>query len=254
MVRTVDYQSRKRAVLAAAINKYTKEATPVASEDIAKEFGLSSATIRNIFADLEEDGYLKHPYTSGGRVPTAQGYRYYVDFLMSELPDYSLDREMLDADKDFITREYHREIRRMEDVLERTSEIVSALTHYTSVVSILDWQDKFFYRGVGFILEQPEFQDVARIRFLIKMMEDKQRLLNIINREFAEKVKIYIGDELGCREINNCALAVSTYRIKNRLSGRLAVLGPMRMKYSHIVSTLEYISDVLGQTLEEAFE
>ena len=52
MVRNVDYESRRRAVLTAAINRYIKEAAPVASEDIADEFDLSSATIRNIFAVL----------------------------------------------------------------------------------------------------------------------------------------------------------------------------------------------------------
>jgi len=254
MVKNVDYGSRRKAILTATINKYIQEALPIASEDIASDFDLSSATIRNIFADLEETGYLTHPYTSGGRVPTAKGYRYFVDFLMLELPDYSSDKEMHKEEREFVTREYQREVVRMEDALERTSEIVSALTHYTSVVSILDWQDKFFYKGVGFVLEEPEFQDFNRIRFLVRMMEDKQRLLAIINRQFHEKVKIYIGDELGCQEIDNCALAVSAYRVKNSFSGRLAVLGPMRMKYSHIVSTLEYISDALGTALEETLE
>ena len=83
MVRNVDHESRKRAILAATINRYIQDALPVASEDIAKEFALSSATIRNIFAEMEEEGYITHPYTSGGRIPTDKGYRYYVDFLIS---------------------------------------------------------------------------------------------------------------------------------------------------------------------------
>ena len=76
MVRNVDYQSRRKEVLACTINRYIKTAAPVASEDIAAEFSLSSATIRNIFADLEKEGFLTHPYTSGGRIPTQNGYRY----------------------------------------------------------------------------------------------------------------------------------------------------------------------------------
>ena len=243
MVRTVDYESRRRAVLNATINKYISEAIPVASDDLSGDFSLSSATIRNIFADLEEAGFITHLYTSGGRIPTDKGYRYYVDFLISQM-------ELLDEEKEQIEKEYHREIKRLEDALEKTSEIISVITHYTSIVSFLEWQDRFFYRGGGRILEQPEFQDLGRTRMFIKILEEKQNLLEVINRDFKEKVKVYIGQELGCCEIPNCALVVSSYKIKNRPSGRLAVLGPMRMEYKHIISTLEYVSDVLTEVLE----
>jgi len=243
MVRNVDYESRKRAVLAATIDQYIKQALPVASDDIARDFSLSSATIRNIFADLEEAGLLMHPYTSGGRVPTAKGYRYYVDFLVSQM-------QLLDGEKESIVKEYKREIKKIEDILEKTSEVISAITHYASVVSLLDWQDKLFYKGISFILEQPEFQDFGHTRFLIRMIEDKQRLLDIVNRDFKEKVKVYIGEELACPEMKNCSLVVSSYTMKKKTLGRLAVLGPTRMEYSHIIPTLEYVSDVLSEVLD----
>lgn len=242
MVRNVDYESRRRAVLSAAINRYIKNAVPVASEDIAKEFDLSSATIRSIFAELEEAGYLTHPHTSGGRVPTNKGYRYYVDFL-------ALETELLDDEKESVAREYKIEIKRLEDALEKTSEIISMITHYASIVSFLDWQDRFFYRGISFVLEQPEFQDFARIKILIKMIEDKQRLLNIINRQIQDKIHVYIGEELGCVEMDNCALVVSSYRLKDKPQGRIAVLGPMRMEYQHIIPALGYVSEALTQVL-----
>ncbi|MGE5197314.1 MAG: DeoR family transcriptional regulator, partial [Deltaproteobacteria bacterium] len=85
MVRTVDRDARRRAVLASTINRYIKNAVPVSSEETAREFELSPATIRNIFSELEEAGYLTHPHTSAGRVPTEKGYRYYVDFLNLQL-------------------------------------------------------------------------------------------------------------------------------------------------------------------------
>lgn len=242
MVRIVDYESRRRAVLSATINRYIQEAEPVASEDIARNFDLSSATIRNIFAELEGVGLLMHPYTSGGRVPTNKGYRYYVDFLLSQI-------ELLDEEKARIIKEYQKEISRLEEALEKTSEVLSAITHYTGIVSLLEWQDKFFYKGVSFMLEQPEFQDFEKIRFFLKMIEERQGLLNIINRDFSEKVKVYIGREIGCPEMENCSLVVSSYRIKNKPSGRLAVLGPVRMEYRHIIPSLEYISEVLTEVL-----
>jgi len=238
MARTVDYESRRRAILAATINKYIEEATPVASEDIAKDFDLSPATVRNILAELEESNYLTHPYTSGGKIPTNKGYRYYVDFLLSQM-------ELLEEEKESIAREYKRKINRLEDVLDKTLEILSSITHYTAITYFPEWQDRFFYKGISLVLNQPEFQDCQKIRLLIKIIEDKQYLLNIINRDFTDKVKVYIGNELGCVEMESCSLVVSSYRLKDKSLGRVAVLGPMRMEYSHTIPALEYISDAL---------
>ncbi len=242
MVRIVDYESRRRAVLTTTINKYIHDALPVASEDIAADFDLSSATIRNIFSELEGEGLITHLYTSGGRIPTDRGYRYYVDFLISQM-------ELLDEQKEQIVKEYKREVKQLEDALEETSEVISTITHYAGIVSFLEWQDKFFYKGISYILEQPEFKNFEKIRILVKMIEDKKRLLGIINRNFDEKVKVYIGKELGCAEMENCALVVSSYRLKDKPLGRLAVLGPARMEYKQIIPTVEYISDVLTEVL-----
>jgi len=242
MVRTVDFQSRRRAVLTATVNKYIKEATPVASEDIADIFDLSSATIRNIFSELEDSGLLTHPYTSGGKVPTAKGYRYYVDFLLSQI-------ELLDEEKELILKEFKREIKHLEDVLEKTSEVISTITRYTGIVSFVEWQDKFFYKGISRIMEQPEFQDLDKVRLLIRMIEEKQRLLDIINRDFKGKVKVYIGDELGCEDMENYAIVVVQYSRKDAPLGRLAVLGPTRMEYEHIIPAMEYLSDIVTEII-----
>jgi len=243
MGRMIDHEPRRRAVLTEAINRYIHNAEPVSSEDIAADFQVSSATIRNIFAELEESGYLTHPHTSAGRIPTDKGYRYYVDFLVSQL-------ELLEDEKNSITQRYECQIGRLEDTLEKTSEVISSITHAAGIVSFLDWHDRFFYKGIGFILEEPEFRDYNRIRLFIKILEEREDLLNIINRDFSEKVKIYIGEELGCAEMGDCALAVSTYAVRNKPSGRIAVLGPARMEYRHIIPALEYVSGVLSRALD----
>ena len=82
---------RERQVLAAVIRSYVETAEPAGSRAVSKKFGLgvSPATIRNTMSDLEEKGYLFHPHTSAGRIPTELGYRVYVDELMKVTP---LDR------------------------------------------------------------------------------------------------------------------------------------------------------------------
>ena len=244
MVRIVDHAQRRNVILASSINAYINSAVPVSSEALARDFDLSSATVRNILAELEEAGYLTHPHTSAGRVPTDKGYRYYVDFLMSEI-------ELLNNEKRAIINEYKHKIERLEDILEKTSEIISTITHYAGIVSLLEWEDRFFYKGLSRILQQPEFKQSERICLLIKMLEEKKRLLDVINRDFETKksTKVYIGSEIGCPEIDTCSLVIATYRKGKKQNGRLAVLGPRRMNYDHIIPALEFISEVLSDIL-----
>ncbi|MBR2521369.1 MAG: heat-inducible transcription repressor HrcA [Oscillospiraceae bacterium] len=81
----MDMSERKRSILRAVIELYIKTAEPVGSKTLVQmpDFHVSSATLRNEMAELEIMGYLEHPHTSAGRVPTAQGYRFYVNELMN---------------------------------------------------------------------------------------------------------------------------------------------------------------------------
>src|SRR5260370_40482958 len=81
---TPSLTERERQVLEAVIETYVETAEPAGSRTIAKRFGLalSAATIRNTMSDLEAKGYLYHPHTSAGRIPTDPAYRGYVDSLM----------------------------------------------------------------------------------------------------------------------------------------------------------------------------
>jgi heat-inducible transcriptional repressor len=159
--------------------------------------------------------------------------------------------QLLDNQKLRIVREYEKEIARLEDALEETSEIISAVTNYAGIVSFLDWHDRLLYRGISHVLEQPEFRDYQKVRILVKMIEEKEKLLKVINKDFEGKVKVYIGKELDYPEMENCSLVVTNYRVKNKPSGKLAVLGPVRMEYNLAIPALEYISDCLTHILDE---
>src|SRR5437868_15478645 len=94
---------RERRVLAAVIQSYVATAEPAGSRTLSRKFGLgvSPATIRNTMSDLEDKGYLTHPHTSAGRVPTDKAYRAYVDALLGspEAPSIaSAARERLKAE------------------------------------------------------------------------------------------------------------------------------------------------------------
>jgi len=239
---------RKDKILRIAIDQYIETVTPVSSARIADKclLDLSSATIRNILAELEEEGYLTHPHTSAGRVPTQNGYRYYADHFIHEI-------QLLEEEKDRIRAEYKRDFLQLEMLLETTSKVLSDMTNYTSIVSVDGWDNKFFYSGTSFIMGYPDYHDINRdikkIKNILMALDEKERLLEVINRTLAKKIEILIGQEMDCSDIDGCSLVVSKYRSKDGTSGRIAILGPTRMDYNRVVSTLDYFSDFMEELL-----
>src|SRR5919205_532534 len=92
-----ELSDRERRVLEAVIQSYVATAEPAGSRTLSRRFGLgvSPATIRNTMSDLEEKGFLFHPHTSAGRVPTNKAYRAYVDGLISPAPIASAEHDRL---------------------------------------------------------------------------------------------------------------------------------------------------------------
>lgn len=120
---------RKQKVLLAIVQDFIATAEPVGSRTIAKKYGLgvSPATIRNEMADLEEMGYIEQPHTSAGRIPSVRGYRYYVDYLMKK-------RELTREEEELIRSQLETKARDVGKVIQRTGNLLSQLTSYTSMV------------------------------------------------------------------------------------------------------------------------
>ena len=121
---------RERTILRSIIYSFIQTATPVGSRYISKRqgLGLSPATVRNVMSDLEYLGYINHPHTSAGRIPTDKGYRFYVDSLM-ELESLS------EHEQSSIQSQIHASAE-PDEILKETSRILSAISHQLGVVSI----------------------------------------------------------------------------------------------------------------------
>ena len=121
--------ARKFRILQAIIDDYILTAIPVGSRTISKkyEMGLSSATIRNEMSDLEELGYLDQPHVSAGRIPSAKAYRLYVDQLLK-------NGSIRTGDAADVRAYFTNRAQQMEDVISRAAQVLSGLTHYTSLV------------------------------------------------------------------------------------------------------------------------
>ena len=119
---------RKLKILQAIIHNYITCAEPVGSRIISKKYslGVSSATIRNEMADLEDLGYLTQPHTSAGRVPSDKAYRLYVNRL---LKNDNVQFNSIEAIKDFLLEE----IGEFDRILQNSAKILSKITNYTSL-------------------------------------------------------------------------------------------------------------------------
>ena len=119
--------TRQEKVLEIIIREYVKSVTPVGSKLICDELGCSSATVRNEMAALENEGFLEKTHISSGRVPSEEGYRYYVDNLMK--PKEMTGEEMLKLQTIFNNNKLA-----ISEVVKRSLEIISELTDCATVV------------------------------------------------------------------------------------------------------------------------
>ena len=121
----MELSERKKKILRAVVESYVQTAEPVGSKAILElaELNVSSATIRNELADLTEQGYLEQPHTSAGRIPSAKGYRLYVNELMEE-QRLSIEetRQINDA--------LHLKMKELDKVIDQAGRMVSQLTNY----------------------------------------------------------------------------------------------------------------------------
>lgn len=123
----VELDERKKKILQAVIRNYLETGEPVGSRTISKytDLNLSSATIRNEMADLEEMGYILQPHTSAGRIPSDKGYRFYVDAMMEEK-----QRETVEMQEMLVERQD-----KMETLLKQVARVLAHNTQYATMIS-----------------------------------------------------------------------------------------------------------------------
>lgn len=121
---------RKIKVLYAVIDSYIRAAEPVGSRTISKEYdlGISSATIRNEMSDLEDLGYLSKPHTSAGRIPSDKAYRFYVNNIIKKM-NIKTDQKK----KEEIKRILIRESNEIDELMQNSAKVLSAITSYTAL-------------------------------------------------------------------------------------------------------------------------
>lgn len=232
---------RQQALLKAVVEEYIETAEPVGSENIEKKYklGVSPATIRNEMADLTELQYLKQPHTSAGRVPSAQGFKYYIQNLMEER-DMPIREEVAVKEKLWDTRfRFDKLLREMTRSLsESTGNLALATTK----------EGDIYYSGAGQMLDMPEFYDIDTTKTVLSMLDSADELIDLFNRAVGEDpIKVLMGEELNVQYLEPIGFVFTHYDAGKSHTGVVGVVGPNRMAYHRVIPTLRYYGNLLTE-------
>jgi heat-inducible transcriptional repressor len=222
---SANLNERQKALLKTVIEAYIDSAEPVGSKFLTEQgaFDVSGATLRNEMRVLEEQGYLTHPHTSAGRVPTELGYRVYTTELMSpQAFSKKAQKELEEALKNY-------------EGTQRAKELAKYISHYTgSAVIMAHHPDSLYYTGLSQLFAQPELLEQAHALNISTMFDQCEERMAILYRLVNEPTQVFIGSE------NPLGAACGT--VVCRVGpGLIAIIGPMRMNYAKVIGLSTYL-------------
>lgn len=220
---------RQRELLTFLIESYIATAEPIGSKFVVEEgaFDVSGATVRNELRDLEDRGYLTHPHTSAGRVPTEAGYQIYVRELMKrpslKAKETSFTERIDATDADI----------RLKQVAKETAEIVNA-----AVVISFD-QHRVYYTGMSALFSQPEFQNYAETVKMGELFDHIEDRIPSIMELLTHEPSVHIGSEH--------PLGSATSIVGRRIGeyGAFVYLAPIRMRYDKAIACLQTLDTLM---------
>lgn len=223
----LELSERKIKILQAIIRTYLETGEPVGSRTISKDsdLNLSSATIRNEMADLEEMGYIIQPHTSAGRIPSDKGYRWYVDSLMVDKANEIID----------IKQDLEEKAGKIDILLQYIAKLLAKDTNYTSMVS----KPHYTHKKIKFV----QLTDVDEHQILAVIVIEgnivKNKLLNIlesIDKEAILKMNIILNTFLQGLDITEI---------------NMQVIANMKAQAGEYATILSDVLDVIAEVIAE---
>lgn len=236
---------RQVQILIAIIEQYAEVAVPVGSVMLAKLFGVSSATIRSEMARLEELGFIMQPHTSAGRIPTDQGYRFYVN----TLTDADADPEQ------GMTPRLNRGVRAIDARVQTHGNradrairsAVDSLVDLTQNLGLATIGDELYMSGIGNLFSQPEFLQGNHVQGVARLLDNLEPWL----REAApnEPLNVFIGSENPIGKTSGVTLIISRFRSPYSDNSYIGVLGPTRQSYARVMRLVRHAGAMLEEVL-----
>lgn len=232
---------RQVQILAAIIEQYAEIAVPVGSVTLAKLFGVSSATIRSEMAKLEELGLIAQPHTSAGRVPTDQGYRFYVNTLTES---HAAEPAGLDRSARAIEARVNTHGDRADRAIRSAVDSLVDLTQNLGLATI---GDELYLSGMGNLFSQPEFLQGDHAQGVARLLDNLEPWL----REAApnEPLNVFIGAENPIGKTSGATLIISRFRSPYSDKSYIGVLGPTRQSYGRVMRLVRHAGAMLEEVL-----
>lgn len=241
-----DLTNRQTEILKALIKEYSDSGEPVGSEILEKKYklGVSPATIRNEMVTLAKKGYLSKNYFSSGRIPSAQGFRFYIKHIMQEKVIPTSDEV---AYKNSIwddRQDVHR-------LLSHATKILAQKTGLLSLVATTNGD--LYYAGVGNLLAISEFLNWDLSRILFGRLDEgafwERTCLRMLAND--DEINFMVGEEdLGDPQLEECASIFGEFQGPN-MKGIIGVLGPKRMYYDVLTPQVKYFSHLIDTIMKE---
>jgi len=242
----VDLTQRQIDILKSIIQEYSETGNPVGSDILEKKYklGVSPATIRNEMVELTKKSYLKKTYFSSGRVPSAQGFRFYIKNIMKE-------KEMSTTDEVTYKNSIWDERNKIHRLLSQAVKILSQKTSLLSLVATNEGEQ--FYSGAANLLKNHEFFNLDVFRNLFERLDETifwERILTRFDR-LEEEVLYLLGEEDFSDPIfEECGSVFCEFE-GAKIKGIIGVVGPKRMYYDLIVPQIKYFSALIEQIVKE---
>ena len=223
---------RQQQLLKLVVEEYIQSAEPVASVSLvaAADLDWSGATVRNELRALEEAGYLTHPHTSAGRIPTDLGYQFYIRELMSKTAAGKKIRSACAHD-----------LESTKDTGVATKALAKTISEYLgSAVLVVFPAGSLYYTGIGNLFSQPEFRNYEIALSVSAMLDDcEARLPQIMAQLKNDSATVLIGNDnpLG----GTCSFVVGS----SGEGSLFGILGPVRMDYRSAIGAIDLIKEMM---------
>ena len=264
--------ARKQRVLQAIVALYGLEGEPVGSSVLANYFDMavSSATLRNEMAALTKLGLLEQPHTSAGRVPSAKGYRYYLDNLLTD--DQPLDRvtrarveavfASLDHEPEKLAQGAAKALAALLNrnltfvapvdlsnrlLAELCSQIDPELVPVVSAAAAIlqdSAQPHVFLGGEQYLLNWPQLE--GKVGDILTLLNDEEQAAHIIAPPADRSESVLLGEDLE-PQIPGLCIVSDRYLVGGGLWGTVALIGPTRMPFQKLMPLLHLFADELGE-------
>lgn len=225
---------RQKRILSYLVQDFIDRKKPVSSSRLKQGYELDfcPATIRNELYKLEKKGFLTQPHTSAGRVPTDEGYRFYVN-------------EAVDIDSLSKTarKKIESQVNKIKDTQDKI-RLARLLAELGQNLALCDLKGgEVYYWGLPLLFSKPEFDKeeiVKAARLLDRIRTDYEKLLSLAD---TKSPQIYIGAESMLTESLDAALIIASLSEKDKRF--LALFGPKRMDYEYNLSLMDYVIRLL---------